>query len=96
MSNDAYIELLTDAIALSGMSARAFAAAVLDVDERTVRRWVAGERAIPGPVRMICGFILRHPHRIGDFVQVAGDLREEEQERQLQEYMAEKRRKKKP
>lgn len=47
------------------MSADEFAAAIaalgwsqveasrqLEVDDRTVRRWLAGDRAIPGPVRV--------------------------------------------
>jgi DNA-binding transcriptional regulator YiaG len=39
------------AIAALGLSQRA-AALALEVDERTVRKWALGERAIPGPVRV--------------------------------------------
>jgi DNA-binding transcriptional regulator YiaG len=39
------------AIAALGMSQRQ-AAAALEVDERTARKWALGERAIPGPVRV--------------------------------------------
>lgn len=39
------------ALAALGLSQLA-AAKALDVDERTVRRWACGERAIPGPVRV--------------------------------------------
>ena len=53
-------DLLTDAIAASGLSARSFAA-LLEVDERTVRRWLAGDREIPGPVVVICRAIIRDP-----------------------------------
>lgn len=52
--------LLPDAIAASGLSARSFAA-IIAVDERTVRRWIAGERDVPGPVRVICRAILDNP-----------------------------------
>jgi hypothetical protein len=41
---------LRAAIARSGLSARAFAAHVLTRDERTVRRWLAGDSPIPVPV----------------------------------------------
>lgn len=41
------IELLRTAIDVSGMSARQFAVSVLLRDERTVRRWLAGDRPIP-------------------------------------------------
>jgi DNA-binding transcriptional regulator YiaG len=39
------------AIAALGMSQRQ-AAAALEVDERTARRWALGERPIPGPARV--------------------------------------------
>lgn len=52
--------MLKEAIAASGLSARAFAG-FLEVDERTVRRWLAEDRAIPGPVRVICRAIMRDP-----------------------------------
>lgn len=52
--------MLARAIAASGLSARSFAA-LLEVDERTVRRWLAGDRAIPGPVLMIARAIIRDP-----------------------------------
>jgi DNA-binding transcriptional regulator YiaG len=54
------ISALRDAIAASGLSARSFAA-LLEVDERTVRRWLSGDREIPGPVLVICRAILRDP-----------------------------------
>jgi uncharacterized protein YyaL (SSP411 family) len=43
-------ELLEQAIARSGLSARAFARDVLWRDERTVRRWLSGESPIPAVV----------------------------------------------
>lgn len=52
--------LLRNAIALSGLSARSFAA-LLEVDERTVRRWIGEEREVPGPVRVLCRAIIRDP-----------------------------------
>lgn len=54
------MQLLRDAIAASGLSARSFAA-FLEVDERAVRYWLATERGVPGPVRVICKAILRDP-----------------------------------
>jgi DNA-binding transcriptional regulator YiaG len=53
-------DVLDVAIAASGLSARSFAA-LLQVDERTVRRWKAEEREIPGPVIVICAAIIRDP-----------------------------------
>lgn len=41
---------LRAAIERSGLSARAFARDVLLRDERTVRRWLAGDSPIPEPV----------------------------------------------
>jgi hypothetical protein len=52
---------LRRAIESTGMSDRAFAANVLDVDERTVRYWLAEDRGVPGPVRVVCQAILDHP-----------------------------------
>lgn len=60
MSPKPWSDVLREAIPASGLSARQFAQ-LLDVDERTVRRWLAGDREIPGPVRVICEAILRDP-----------------------------------
>lgn len=43
-------ERLVAAIAASGLSARQYARTVLLRDERTVRRWLAGDSPIPDPV----------------------------------------------
>lgn len=51
---------LRQAIAASGLSARSFAF-LLEVDERTVRRWVGNEREVPGPVLVIARAIIRDP-----------------------------------
>ena len=67
-------ELLTRAIEASGHSARNFAIAVLDVDERTVRRWLAGDRALPGPVKVICAAILAEPSVAGILAGAWADL----------------------
>lgn len=40
-------DLLAKAIKASGLSQRRFAVEVLIRDERTVRRWLAGDRPIP-------------------------------------------------
>ena len=44
------VALLRAAIARSGLSARQFATTVLLRDERTCRRWLAGDSPIPAPV----------------------------------------------
>lgn len=48
------------AIAALGLSQLA-AAEVLEVDPRTVRRWVAGDRDIPGPVRVALRLMIARP-----------------------------------
>jgi DNA-binding transcriptional regulator YiaG len=53
-------ELLREAIVASGLSARSFAS-FLEVDERTVRYWLAEKRTVPGPVCVICRAIMRDP-----------------------------------
>lgn len=58
MTRDEQRELLRRAIARSGLSARRFARDQLDVDERTVRYWLAGDRELSGPARIICQRIL--------------------------------------
>jgi hypothetical protein len=54
--SDNAVRLLREAIARSGLSARQYAADVLLRDERTVRRWLAGQSPIPEPV---CLFLVR-------------------------------------
>lgn len=44
-------QLLAERIKASGLSARRFAVEILIRDERTVRRWLAGDSPIPKPVR---------------------------------------------
>ena len=44
------IRLLRRAIKESGLSARKYATVILTRDERTVRRWLAGDTAIPRAV----------------------------------------------
>jgi hypothetical protein len=44
-------QVLAEAIEASGLSARRFAVEVLIRDERTVRRWLAGDSPVPKPVR---------------------------------------------
>lgn len=43
-------DLLQKAIEASGLSARRFATEVLTRDERTIRRWLAGDSPIPKAV----------------------------------------------
>ena len=51
-------DLLRAAIEASGLSARRFAVDVLAVDERTVRRWLAGDRGMPGPAVQLCRLVV--------------------------------------
>ena len=53
--------VLRRAINATEFSDRAFARQVLNVNERTVRRWLASERAIPGTVIAVCQAIVDHP-----------------------------------
>lgn len=52
--------ILRDAIAATTESARAFAG-LIGSDERTVRRWLAGDRSIPGPVLALCRLLIAKP-----------------------------------
>lgn len=45
------VRLLRQRITESGLSARRFAMEVLKRDERTIRRWLAGDSPIPKEVR---------------------------------------------
>ena len=48
--NGADLKLLEQSIRTSGLSARRFAEEIVTRDERTVRRWLAGDTAIPAVV----------------------------------------------
>lgn len=65
-------ELVQSAIDAAGLSARRFAVEVLDVDERTVRRWLGAERDVPGPVRQICRAVVRRPRLAAELARVKG------------------------
>jgi hypothetical protein len=54
-------QLVQAAIDAASLSARRFAVEVLDVDERTVRYWLADQRAVPGTVRVVCRAIIDRP-----------------------------------
>lgn len=58
-------QMLRDAIAASGLSARSFAA-LMSVDERTVRRWLAEDREVPGAVWVISRAIIRNPALVAE------------------------------
>lgn len=55
-------EILSAAIAASGLSARRFAAVVAWRDERTIRRWLAGDD-VPRCVIARCTWLLALPER---------------------------------
>lgn len=64
-------DVIRAAIQLSGLSARKFAALIM-VDERTVRRWLADEVEIPGPVITLCRLIIEEPGVVNDIAHVNG------------------------
>lgn len=51
---------LRAAIAATTQSARAFAR-LIEADERTVRRWLAGDSKVPGPVLVLCRLLVMRP-----------------------------------
>lgn len=53
-------ELLRQALEQTNLSARSFAH-VLVVDERTIRRWLAADRPMPGPVIQLCRLLSANP-----------------------------------
>jgi hypothetical protein len=59
-------DLLEAAIRARGLSARSFARVVLLRDERTVRRWLAGDSPIPKAVVEWLGKSLRVHHMDGN------------------------------
>lgn len=81
MTNNQRRDLLASAIENSGLSARVFAELVLDVDERTVRRWQAGDRDIPFCVCLVCADLLEDPartrKRVDHYIELANQLRDE-------------------
>lgn len=72
-------ELLTAAIEASGMSSRKFARDVIDVDERTVRRWKAGEYldGFNSTPRILCAAIVKRPHLAKLFAKCLAEYRPE-------------------
>jgi len=69
-------DLLRAAIATAGLSARRFAADVLDVDERNMRRWLEGERELQGTVRVVCDAILARPALAEELARARASLKE--------------------
>ncbi len=63
-------ELLKQALQVTHLSARAFAN-VLVVDERTIRRWLAADRPMPGPVIQLCRLLTANPDLVTRLVQQA-------------------------
>lgn len=68
-------ELLRAAIETAGLSARRFAVDVLDVDERTVRRWIAGDRELQATVRVLCAAIVDDPPLAARLAATLSELR---------------------
>lgn len=60
-------DLLRQALQRTGLSARAFSH-VLSVDERTVRRWIAADRPMPGPVIQLCRLLIANPELVARLV----------------------------
>lgn len=70
-------DLLNAAIEASKMSSRKFARDVLDVDERTVRRWKAGEylEGFRGTPRIVCAAIVARPYLAKLFASCLAEFR---------------------
>lgn len=70
-------ELLNAAIEASGMSGRKFCRDVLDVDERTGRRWKAGEYldGFKSTPRILCAAIVKRPHLAKLFAKCLAEYR---------------------
>jgi DNA-binding transcriptional regulator YiaG len=64
-------ELIQAAIDAASLSARRFAVEVLGVDERTVRRWQLGERALSAPLRKVCALIVARPAVAAELARIA-------------------------
>ena len=60
---------LRDARAGLGLTAAQLARAVGVASERTVTRWEAGQRAIPGPVERLIGLMQRDPAALADLLE---------------------------
>jgi hypothetical protein len=71
------IELLTAAIQVSGLSARRFAMEVLGVDERSVRRWLAGDRELQATARVVCRAIIARPQLAQELSDVTLKIQED-------------------
>lgn len=71
MTNAEIAEL---AIKLSGFSAQAFARKVIDVDDRTVRRWLAGE-TFGGTPLLLCLAIIRRPELAKELADVLAEFK---------------------
>jgi hypothetical protein len=69
-------DLLNAAIAAAGLSARRFAADVLDVDERNMRRWLSAERELQGTVRVVCAAIVARPELAAELATARASLSE--------------------
>lgn len=63
-------EILRAAIEAARLSARRFTIEVLDVDERTGRRWLAGENDLHGTVRLVCLAIIKRPRLAAELQRV--------------------------
>lgn len=70
-------QLLTDAIEASGLSARRFAVEVLAVDERSLRRWLAGERELQATARVVCRAIVERPKLAAELSKIVLAMTEE-------------------
>ena len=68
-------DLLRAAIDAAGLSARRFSVEVLDVDERTVRRWIAGDRELHATVRVLCAAIVDDPPLAARLAATLSELR---------------------
>ena len=67
--------LLRAAIEATGLPDCRFAAEVMNVNDRSVRRWLKGDRAFDGPAAVICKVIESDPSTVPAFRAAVSALR---------------------
>lgn len=61
-------DVVIAALDATGVSARGLARTIL-VDERTMRRWIAGDSPVPGPALVLFRILTKHPELLREIQQ---------------------------
>ncbi len=69
-------DLLVTAIDAAGVTPRRFAADVLDVDQRNLRRWLTGAREMQSTVRVVCAAVVKRPELAAELSRAHETLKE--------------------